>query len=499
MSLIKENHKKWWVSFAMSACLAIVYLDQTGVALTLEDLQRSLELSALAVQWVINAYLLTLAVFMLLGGRLADIFGHRKIFLIGMSIFLMSSIFCAIAETTWGIIISRAFQGLGGAMLIPTSIILVANSTTVNERGKMIGISISLGSIFLAFGPTIGGLLTQFWNWRLIFLINVPIGLLSILLTLLSVPKINKKSCSSTTIDWLGFSSFAISIASLVVAFMQASDWGWNSPIIISLFVSFFAFFILFLLVDSRVSVPFVNLKLFRNTTFLSGNTILFLLQSCHISSAVFWVLYLQNVLGYSAGKTGLFILPVTLPVIFCAQISGRLSDRYGPHLPIMIGMLIAMVGVIWVAYFATYYNYPLLFTGFLLYGLGAPLVIPAAMTSILSSVSQQDHGVASGIANSMRQIGGALGLSIIGAAITNVTYSRLNHFLSQTKTALHSLDITQLNAEAYATAFSFGMSIAAFFSLIAFSLSIIMFKKNYDALKNKITTDKKIISVFEN
>jgi len=475
MSLVVKENKKWWVTFAMSACLALVYLDQTGVALTLEDIQRSLGLSTLAVQWVINAYLLTLAVFMLFGGRLADMVGHRKIFLIGMSIFLISSVFCAIAEMAWELIISRALQGLGGAMIIPTSIVLIANSTTVNERGKMIGISISLGSIFLAFGPIIGGLLTQFWSWRLIFWINVPIGLMSILLTLLSVPKLSKKITFSSTIDWVGFSAFAISITSLVVAFMQANDWGWSSPVIISLFSIFLIFFILFIRVNTRVRMPFVNLKLFCNKTFLGGNAILFLLQSCHVSSAVFWVLYLQNVLGYSAGKAGFFILPVTLPVIFCAQISGRLTDRYGSHLPIMLGMLMAVIGVLWVAFFARYYNYPLLFTGFLLYGLGAPLVIPAAMTSVLSSISQKEHGIALGIANSMRQIGGALGLSIIGAVITNVTKARLDQLGASINEAYI---IRHLFTKAYAEAFSVGMSIAAFFALIAFSIAVVMFRK---------------------
>lgn len=526
MSIIKENDRKWWVTFAMSACLAIVYLDQTGVALTLEKLQRSLGLSTLSIQWVMNAYLLSLAVFMLLGGRLADVFGHRKIFLIGMSIFLIASIFCATATNGWWLIISRAFQGLGGSLLIPTSIVLIANSTSIKERGKMIGISISFASIFLAFGPTIGGLLTQFWSWRLIFWMNVPIGLVSILLTLLAIPKVVKKN-NSLTIDWLGFSSLAICITTLVVAFMQAGNWGWGSSIVISLFASSVVFFTLFLLIDFRVAAPFVNLKLFRNTTFLFGNAILFLLQSCHISSAVFWVLYLQTVLGYSAGKAGLFILPVTLPVIFCAQLSGRLADRYGPSLPIMVGMFMAMTGVIWVAVSANYYSYPLLFIGFLLYGLGAPLVIPAAMTSILSSVSHKDHGVASGTANSMRQIGGALGLSIIGAIITNVTHSKISHFISHQTETLRSLDINQLEnflmsqeynthgaildlsindisiirqglVDAYATAFSLGMTIAAFFALIALSLALIMFKKGCSGIVNEMVIDNKINSAVE-
>lgn len=188
----------------MSACLALVYLDQTGVALTLEDLQNSLGLSTLAVQWVVNAYLLTLAIFMLLGGRLADIYGHKKIFLSGMLFFLLASILCATATAGWWLIVGRVIQGMGGAMLVPTSIVLITNSATLAERGKMLGTSLSFASIFLAFGPTIGGLLTQLWSWRLIFWLNVPIGTFSILLAIVAVPEEIAKN-KSLTIDWLGF------------------------------------------------------------------------------------------------------------------------------------------------------------------------------------------------------------------------------------------------------------------------------------------------------
>lgn len=478
MQFINQKNLKWWVLFSISACLAIVYLDQTGVALTLDAMQKSLGLSGLAIEWVVNAYLLTLAVFMLLGGRLADTFGHRKIFLIGMTFFLISSICCALSNSGWEIIISRSFQGFGGAFLIPTSIVLIAKSVELHERGKMIGICISFASVFLAFGPTIGGLLTQFWSWRLLFWLNVPIGLICILLTTLTVSAVKEEN-HSPTIDWFGFAALAISLTSLIVAFMQVTFWGWSSLLIVSLFVSFIIFLSLFLFIESKVKSPLINLHLFKNKVFSGGNAVLFLLQTCHVSSAVFWVLYLQNVLGYSAGKAGLFILPVTIPVLFCAQTSGRLLDRYGPRVPISIGMGLSTLGVLWVAIFANYYNYSLLFLGFLLYGIGAPLVIPAAVTSIISSVSAKDHGMASGIANTMRQIGGAFGLSFIGVIIANTQHFNLNHLLSQ--------------QVAYAGAFSYGMIAAAFFAFFAFTIALIVFKERKEiTLSSERTHEQK-------
>ena len=505
MIIIKESQRKWWITLAISACLAIVYLDQTGVALALDTIERALGLSTLAMQWVVNSYLLTLAIFILLGGRFADIFGHRSIFLIGLSLFLLASILCATADVGWWLIVSRALQGIGGSLLIPTSLVLIANSTNIKERGKMIGISISFASIFLAFGPTIGGLLTQFWGWRLIFWINVPIGILSVVLTILAVPKSALKN-SSSKIDWFGFISLALSLVSLIVAFMQVSDWGWGSSFIIGLLINFIVFFSLFIFIESRVQAPLVNLKFFRNRNFLGGNAILFLLQTCHISSAVFWVLYLQNVLGFSMGKAGLFILPVTLPVIFCAQLSGRLLDRYGAQLPIITGMLLAVTGVAWVALFANSHNYYLLFMGFLLYGVGAPLVILAAMTCIISSVSPKDQGAASGIANAIRQMGGALGLSVIGSIITYENNKKLDYFISHAIGPLHNLKKKQLEqflinpsldgarlglslndiasvhhelVKAYASAFGSGMIVASFFACVALGLSLKLFKKS--------------------
>jgi len=507
MILINDKNRKWWTLIAISACLAIVYLDQTGVALTLESIQRTLNLSNLSVQWVVNSYLLTLSVLMLLGGRFADIFGHRRIFLIGMSFFLIASICCATATVGWWLILSRAFQGLGGAFLIPTSLVLVANSVKIEDRGKVIGACISFASAFLAFGPTIGGALTEFWNWRLIFWINIPIGLISILLTLFSVPKEGSKN-SKAKMDWPGFITLSISLTCLVTAFMQGALWGWSSPKILLLFATFIVFILLFLRIDLYADSPLINLNLFRNPTFFGGNIILFFLQTCHISSAVFWVLYLQNVLGYSAGKAGLFILPVTLPVMFSAQMSGRLLDRYGPCLPISLGLCMSMIGVLWVAIFANAHHYFLLFPGFLLYGIGAPLAIPAAMTTVISSVTRKDHGMASGMANTMRQIGGALGLSIIGAIITSVNHAQLGRFLSDATGVVHLLQENQLEKfltttsyangsilglslqdiftihdaviNAYANAFAYGMFVAALFAFFAFVLAVSIFKKSH-------------------
>lgn len=444
-----KKDRKWWIIFAMSTSLSLTYLDQTGVALTLVSIRNTLNLPSALIEWVINGYLLSLASFMLLGGRLSDIFGHKRIFFSGMTIFICASLICAVSTSGWELIAGRVLQGFGGAFLIPTCLVLVTNNVRDEESGKFLGICLSCASLFLALGPMIGGLITQFFNWRIFFIINIPVGILSILLTFFSVSR-DSNTTKVSEIDWAGFFTLTIALLSLVLALVQSSSWGWNSALILGLFFNFIIFITLFLIFEYYAKKPLVNLRLFSNHNFLGGNLVLLLLQTCHISSAIFWVFYLQLGLGFSAAKAGMFILPVTLPVLFCAQYSGRLVDYYGTKLPIMMGMMLSCIGILWVAYFAKNANYPLISFGFLLYGFGAPLVIPAAIATILKSVSTLERGMASGMANTMRQIGAALGIALIGAVITNQFNFKLDNFLAHSNQNIHQLNREQLKNLAY-------------------------------------------------
>ncbi len=443
---------------AMSASLALIYLDQTGVALTLNQIQHELAISNNSINWIVNAYLLALAVLILLCGRLGDIFGHKKVFMTGMGLFLISSFLCGIAESGTFLIFSRTLQGIGGALVIPNNMVLIAKNVKPEARGKAIGTCMSLASIFLAFGPTIGGLITNYLHWRYFYFINIPVSLLSIYLASIAIKEEQKGAGLDNQIDWLGFALFAIGIGTLVIALMQAASMTMGLTVFITLATTGLIFLLAFIYVELRSPHPMVQLRLFNNKSFSGGNLILFCLQICHVSSAVFWVIFLQKAMGYSAAKAGLYILPVTIPVIVMAKLSGKMLDRHGPLIPAALGLFISAAGVFWVAAAASTHNYLLLFPGFLLYGIGAPLVIPATVTFIISSVSADMHGMASGLANTMRQIGGTIGLSIIGTIIA---------YLSSTKIGL-----------TYTTAFQAGMYIASGFITIAFLTALMVFRK---------------------
>ncbi len=455
---ITEARKYKTIIAAMSASLALIYLDQTGVALTLNQIQHELAISNSSINWIVNAYLLALAVLILLCGRLGDIFGHKKVFLAGMGLFLFSSLLCGIAQSGTFLIFSRALQGVGGALVIPNNMVLIAKNVKPEVRGKAIGTCISFASVFLAFGPTIGGLITNYLDWRYFYFINIPVSLISIFLASIAIKEENSLLAINSKIDWPGFILFGIGIGILVVALMQVATMTMGTIIFIAAIVAALICLLIFAYVELKLTHPLVQLRLFSSKSFCGGNLILFCLQICHVSSAVFWVIFLQKVMGYSAAKAGLYILPVTIPVIVMAKLSGKMLDKHGPLLPVALGLLISVTGVFWVAAAASTHNYLLLFPGFLLYGIGAPLVIPATVTFIISSVSADKHGMASGLANTMRQIGGTIGLSIIGAIITS---------LSSAKIGL-----------TYTEAFQVGMYIAGSFIAIAFLAALIVFRK---------------------
>lgn len=469
----KKNYEKrnWPLIFAVSSCLILVYVDQTGVSLTLNAIKIIFRLSSVAEQWIINSYTLSLAVFILISGKFGDVFGYRKMFLTGLVLFLLSSFSCGVSFSGTSLIISRVFQGIASSLIIANSVILIIENSEVTIRGRSVGNCIAIASCVGVFGPTIGGFFTNFFSWRYIFFLNIPISIVSIILILMSTSK--DKIKSKSRIDWLGFITFTLGMTCLIVAIMEGEYYGWTSILLLSLFSISIAFFILFMIIEVNSPHPFINLSLFSSRKFSSSNLLLLFIQTCDISSAVFWVMYLQNSLGYSTWIAGLLILPVTIPGIYFSNLSGKLLDKYGPIIPTIIGTSLAFISVSWIAITAGYKNYWLLMPAFFAYGIGESLIIPATITSIISSVRPNDYGQASGIANTMRQIGGAIGFSIIGAVISGSQSGLFTHALNEKNITMVNNNLsTDECYSLYAKAFSNGMWVASFFSFLAFLLA---------------------------
>ena len=235
MLKLAEKNRKWWILLAMSSSLALVFIDQTALAVALPAIQRELNLSNSLSQWVINAYLLALSAIILLGGKIGDRLGHKRAFLAGVIVFITASTLAALAESGAWLITARAIQGIGAAFMMPSTNALVTNAFPAQERGKALGIYIALATIFLALGPLLGGFLTQVFSWRAVFWINFPIALISIILAISSVPTWRRRE--KLNIDYLGFFISVIFISGFVLGFMEAPNWGWTSLPIMGLFL----------------------------------------------------------------------------------------------------------------------------------------------------------------------------------------------------------------------------------------------------------------------
>lgn len=490
-----EKRDRKLLLIAISAFLSMIFLDQTGVGVTLPRMQLDLGLSNIDVQWVMNAFFLMLSLLLLFSGRLSDYWGPRRLFIIGMSLFLVASVLCAIAPNSGWIIGSRALQGMGGSMALATYIILLSRRFPLKQRGKALGISAAFGSLFLSNGPLIGGLVSQLLSWRWIFWINLPIAAICIYFTLLSVPEDVPKE-KHESFDVTGLLLFIISLGSIIVALMEGPEWDWFSSPVIILFLVSFVGFILFSFVELKTRMPLIQLHLFSNKIFLAGNVILFCTQACAIAM-VFWVLWLQYSKGLTPLIAGLILLPAGIPYIITSRLGGGWLDRKGPKLPLCTGASLLLLGNIGIVIAVISNSYIWLFLSMVIYGCGWGLIIPCGILTVMGSVTHEQHGTASGVLNTMRQAGGALGLAVVGAVITSYEHSKISHFLAttiqephitfqqvnsllagskQSVTFLSPAKITTLKEAAkiiYSHGFAYGMVASSLFALIGFIFAV--------------------------
>src|SRR5436190_6017041 len=498
-----EKNRKWWILIAMSSALALVFVDQTALAVALPAIQRELNLTNSLTQWVINAYLLALSAVILLGGKVGDRLGHKRAFLFGVTVFMVTSILCALAKSGSWLILMRALQGMGGAFMTPSTNALVTNAFPDKERGKALGIYVALAAIFLSLGPLLGGFLTQLFSWRAVFWINFPFALISIYLAFFSVPRWQRPE--KLNIDWLGFLISVIFISGFVLSFMEGPIWGWTSPAILGLFVLSILSLCAFIFWENKSSHPLVELDLFKNLTFSILFSVLMIIQAVGIVF-VFWAIFLQNVLHFTPLQAGVLLLPAMVPVIIMAPVGGHLRDKYGATLPMLWGASLVILSIIWIAIFSHNQTYAILFPGLLGYGIGFPLMLSGIVVTVMNMVKIEQRGIASAIMNCSRQFGISIGLAVLGGLLGSLNKWQLGSFLKQSNPPLSSLQEYQIDGllvqsqralqavshlsqqnlhvlktaatSAYTTAFSLTMFAAAFFALITLVLILKIPKK---------------------
>jgi len=412
--------RRWWTLVAVSLATFMTYLDNNIVNVAIPTIQRSLHLSVAGLEWVVSGYVLVFAGLMLVGGRLADVFGRRRVFLIGLSVFSLSSLAAGLATSGGMLIAFRAIQGLGAALLVPTTLaIIIASFDDARERTRAIGIWTAISALALAFGPLIGGFISQNWHWGWIFFINVPVGVITFAMAIAWMTESHGQS-ASRRLDIPGLASSAVALFALTYALIEGHTRGWTSAQILGSFALAAAAAAVFLAIEGRSEHPMVQISLFRSRVF-SGGTLVMMMWAFGIFGIYFFTsLYLQSILGFSPVRAGLAFVPMALVLALFAGVSEPVAARIGAHRTVALGLAIMLGGLYLFARQGLHAGYLDLMPGFVLFGAGAGLMNVPLTNAVLESMPADRSGVASALLNASRELAGLLGITVIGAVLSS-------------------------------------------------------------------------------
>jgi EmrB/QacA subfamily drug resistance transporter len=406
--------RKWWTLIAVSVAIFMLLLDITVVNVALPDIQRSLHSSFSDLQWVVNAYALTLAAFLLTSGALADLIGRKRVFLAGLFVFTGASAVCGFSTSPLMLNLARAVQGTGGAMMFSTSLALLAQAFHGKERGTAFGVFGAVTGAAVAVGPVLGGVITSGIGWKWIFFVNVPIGAVAVFVTLTQVA--DSRDPDATGVDWAGLITFSGSLFLLVYALVQGNEKGWGSTEIVALLAVSAALLAAFLLCEHLQSRPMLDLSLFRRPAFAGASLVAFTLSGSFFAMFLYLTLYIQDVLNYSPIEAGLRFLPTTLLSFAVAPVAGKLSVRVPVRLLLGSGLALVGLGLIAMTTIDASSHWTVLVPGFILAGAGVGLVNPPLASTAIGVVPPERSGMASGINSTFRQVGIATGIAGLGA-----------------------------------------------------------------------------------
>ncbi len=412
------DSRRWWALGAVSLATFMTYLDNNIVNVAIPTIQRNLNLSVSGLEWVVSSYLLTVAGLLLVGGRLADVFGRRRLFLAGLAVFTLSSLAAGLAGSGEVLIASRAIQGIGAALLMPATLAIVMTAfTNVRERSMAIGIWAAAGALALATGPALGGLISQHLHWGWIFLINVPVGVITFAIAIFYVTESRSES-AVRQLDLPGLATSALSLFALTYALIEGNVSGWTAPRILGAFALAAVSAGIFLAIESRTANPMVDLKMFRSREFSGGSGTMMIWAFGVLGIYFFTSLYLQQTLGFSPVEAGLAFVPMALCVAVFAGIAPRIEARAGAHRTVAAGMLLMVVGLLLFARLGLNAHYTSLLPGFMLFGAGAGLMNVPLTNAVMAATPASVAGVASALLNASREVAGLLGITVIGAVL---------------------------------------------------------------------------------
>ena len=420
MTTVALNSSKGrWVMIVTIMASSMAFIDRTALNVALPSLQKNLNATGAELFWILNAYLLMLASLMLIGGSLGDKIGRKRIFMTGIFIFIIGSALCGISQTVEALIIFRLIQGIGGALMIPGSLSLISSSINDNERGKAIGTWSAVTTLVTVGGPILGGAFADAGLWRYIFFINAPIGILALIILGTKVQEIVDTD-SDKSIDFKGAFAIALGLATFTFGFLSMPAKGIANWQVYDSLLGGIMLLILFVFIEKRSKYPMMPLSIFRNMNFSGTNLLTLFLYAGLGGGMLFLSLNLVQAQGYSQFQSGLTLLPFTFLMIVFSRLTGKLSDKYGARIFLIIGPSIAGIGMLLLAfikqahgasdYFSTY------FPGVLVFGLGIAVTVVPLTNIVMSSVNSNLSGTASGINNAVSQISGVFANAIFGA-----------------------------------------------------------------------------------
>jgi EmrB/QacA subfamily drug resistance transporter len=423
--------------FAMCFGLFMIMLDNTIVNVALPSIQRELHVNPETLAWTVNAYVVTFAALILLGGKLGDRFGRRRMFVAGVALFTASSAACALSSTAGMLVAARTVQGAGAALMNPLSLSILVATFSESRLPAAIGVWAGVSGLGLAIGPLLGGVLVQNASWSSVFWINVPIGLVAVAVTLRAVRE--SRDATLRSLDLPGTTLATAALFCVVWGLIKSDSHGFGSAYVIAFLVAGAVLLAAFVAWERRAREPMLPLEFFAQRRFSVSDVVMLLVGFAMFGAIYYGALFLQNIQGYSALQAGVRTLPWTLMILVVAPFAGRLSGRIGPRLPAALGMLLVAVGLAGLARLSATSPYSSIWPCFLLCGIGTAMAMPTLSAAAMGAIRREKAGVASGVLNTARQIGGALGIAVLGAVATGRITAHWNQFISGIPAALQA------------------------------------------------------------
>jgi EmrB/QacA subfamily drug resistance transporter len=418
-SITNPETRKWWTLAAVAFGLFMIMLDNTVVNVALPSIQEDLGVGLSELEWIVTGYALSFAALMLTGGKVADMVGRRRVFVLGIVVFTAASFLCGVANSSEVLIGARVLQGAGAALMNPATLSIISATFPPRERGTAIGIWAGVSALALAIGPLVGGLLTQHIGWEWIFFVNIPVGIVGIAASYLFIDE-SKDMSHEQRLDLPGLLSSGIGLFALTYGLIEANTYGWTSGRILGSFVVAVVSLVAFVLLERNQRLPMLDLSLFRSGTFTGANLVVLLVAFAMFGIFLFLSLYLQNVLGYSAVQTGAAFLPMTILIILIAPIAGKTTDRIGSRWLMTVGMTLIGGQLLYLSTVGVDTSYWDILPALLVGGVGMALTMTPSAAAAIRSVPVDKSGVGSAVLNSFRQVGGSIGIAVMGAIVAH-------------------------------------------------------------------------------